>query len=130
MSIGELCLKGLKRAFSFSLSSPQTLQVRVEGSVERLPEEESDAYFRSHLSNPETLQVRVEGSVERLPEEESDAYFRSRPRGSRIGAHVSAQSSPLHGGRAALERRAAELQQARISTLNTLRYLVLALSLG
>lgn len=51
--------------------------------------------------------------MERLPEEESDAYFRSRPRGSRIGAHVSAQSSPLHGGRAALERRAAELQQAR-----------------
>ena len=55
--------------------------------------------------------------MERLPEEESDAYFRSRPRGSRIGAHVSAQSSPLHGGRAALERRAAELQQARDVTL-------------
>jgi len=58
-------------------------------------------------------QVRVEGSVERLPAEESDAYFRSRPRGSRIGAHVSEQSAPLRGGRAELEERAAQLQQAR-----------------
>ena len=66
------------------------------------------------------MQVRVEGSVERLPEEESDAYFRLRPRGSRVGAHVSAQSSPLHGGRAALERRAAELQQARAAMLRVL----------
>ncbi len=51
--------------------------------------------------------------MERLPAEESDAYFRSRPRGSRIGAHVSEQSAPLRGGRAELEERAAQLQQAR-----------------
>jgi pyridoxamine 5'-phosphate oxidase len=37
-------------------------------------------------------QVRVEGTVSRIPPEKSEAYFRSRPRGSRIGAWVSNQS--------------------------------------
>ena len=37
-------------------------------------------------------QVRVEGRVERLPDEASDAYFGSRPRGSRLSAAVSPQS--------------------------------------
>src|SRR3982751_1907059 len=31
-------------------------------------------------------QVRIEGTVERLPAEESDAYFLGRPLGSRLGA--------------------------------------------
>jgi hypothetical protein len=54
--------------------------------------------------------------VERLPEEESDAYYRSRPRGSQIGAHISPQSSVLEGGRVPLEARNAELQQVRVLT--------------
>ncbi|KAJ3123819.1 hypothetical protein HK098_001609 [Nowakowskiella sp. JEL0407] len=37
-------------------------------------------------------QIRVEGRVEKVDENESDEYFQSRPRGSRIGAHVSKQS--------------------------------------
>ena len=66
---------------------------------------------------PWGLQVRVEGSVERLPEQESDAYYHSRPRGSQIGAHVSPQSSVLPDGRASLEARNQELKQARLPLL-------------
>jgi pyridoxamine 5'-phosphate oxidase len=40
-------------------------------------------------------QVRVRGTVERLPPEDSDAYFTSRPRDSRIAAAVSPQSRPI-----------------------------------
>jgi pyridoxamine 5'-phosphate oxidase len=55
-------------------------------------------------------QVRVEGRVERLSPEDSAAYFDSRPRGSRIGAWASKQSSPLES-REDLERRFKESEQ-------------------
>lgn len=40
-------------------------------------------------------QVRVEGTVELVAREKSEAYFRSRPKGSRLGALVSSQSEVL-----------------------------------
>ncbi|MGL4649860.1 MAG: pyridoxamine 5'-phosphate oxidase [Caldilineaceae bacterium] len=42
-------------------------------------------------------QVRIEGRVDKLPADESDAYYASRPLGSRLGAHVSHQSQVISG---------------------------------
>jgi pyridoxamine 5'-phosphate oxidase len=54
-------------------------------------------------------QVRVQGRVEFVSAEESDAYFQSRPRGSQLGAWVSAQSTEIPD-RSVLEDRLKELE--------------------
>lgn len=41
---------------------------------------------------PLERQVRIEGEVERMPEEESTKYFHRRPRGAQLGAWASPQS--------------------------------------
>ena len=40
-------------------------------------------------------QIRIEGTVSRMPREEAEQYFRSRPLGSRHGAWASIQSSVI-----------------------------------
>ena len=47
------------------------------------------------LWHPLERQVRVTGSVEPLPDDESDSYFDSRPRGSQIAAWASPQSEVI-----------------------------------
>ncbi|KAG5618283.1 hypothetical protein H5410_018107 [Solanum commersonii] len=42
-------------------------------------------------------QVRIEGPVQKVSDEESEQYFHSRPRGSQIGAIVSQQSTVIPG---------------------------------
>jgi pyridoxamine 5'-phosphate oxidase len=54
--------------------------------------------------DPLGRQVRIEGTVERVPEEESDAYFATRPRGAQLAATASRQSSVLQNRKELDER--------------------------
>ena len=54
-------------------------------------------------------QVRVSGTVSKLPRSDAEEYFKMRPRGSRIGAWISKQSSPV-ASREVLENAMAEAE--------------------
>jgi len=45
--------------------------------------------------HPLEVQIRFEGPVQQVTDEEADGYFASRPRGSQLGAWASEQSRPL-----------------------------------
>ena len=62
-------------------------------------------FFWSH----DARQVKIRGKAERIPTSESMKYFLSRPRGSQIGAWVSAQSSVI-SSRSVLENKFQELK--------------------
>lgn len=53
-------------------------------------------------------QVCIRGTVSKLSREESETYFKSRPLGSRLGAWVSSQSTPIPD-RTWLEKRLSEV---------------------
>ncbi|MEM6684891.1 MAG: pyridoxamine 5'-phosphate oxidase [Bacteroidota bacterium] len=56
-------------------------------------------------------QIIIKGTVEKIAENLSDGYFESRPRGSRLGAIVSDQSSVIPS-RAHLEQKLKDLEKA------------------
>ena len=58
-----------------------------------------------HWYVPLHRQVRVSGTVEKVDEDESDAYWRSRPPGSRFSAVVSHQSAVVTGRAELEQRR-------------------------
>jgi len=62
-------------------------------------------------------QIRIQGSVSVVSEEESDAYFHSRPRRSQLGAWASHQSQPLQNREALLKRVAQLTQKYKGKTI-------------
>jgi pyridoxamine 5'-phosphate oxidase len=56
-------------------------------------------------------QVRAEGRVERLPDADNDAYFRTRPWQARLGAWASRQSEPVESREVLVRRVAAAAQR-------------------
>jgi pyridoxamine 5'-phosphate oxidase len=80
-------LKGLKpNGFEFysNYNSNKAQQIAANGHVALV-------FFWKELER----QVRVEGAIEKISEEESNTYFLSRPISSQIGAWASPQSSVI-----------------------------------
>ena len=82
-------LKGAdRRGFAFYTN----YESRKGGELESNPRAALVLYWREL-----GVQVRVEGTVEKLPRRESAAYFATRPRGAQVSAWVSPQSRPVSG---------------------------------
>lgn len=86
-SVRMMLLKGIdERGFVF--------YTNFESRKAREMTENPHAAFAIHWAILQR-QIRVEGSLEKLSEQDSAAYFRTRARGSQIGAWASKQSSVL-----------------------------------
>lgn len=80
-------LKGIEQKkflFYTNYESAKGDQMRANPKV-------SLCFYWPHLQR----QIRIEGTVEKVPREMSREYFHSRPRDSQLGAHVSQQSSVI-----------------------------------
>jgi len=78
-----LLLKGLDNGFTF-----YTNYLSRKGTELAENPNACITFFWAELER----QVRIEGTIEKVADEDSDTYFHSRPRGSQIGAWVSNQS--------------------------------------
>ena len=86
----HVLLRGLdERGFTFFTNYGS----RKAGELDANPQ----AALLFHWRAPAHRQVVVDGTVERVSAEESDAYFQSRPHGSRLGAVASLQSRVIGG---------------------------------
>ncbi len=99
-SVRMVLLKGWdERGFVFYTNT----RSRKGSELEQNPRAALVAYW-----DPLGRQVRIEGPVAPVTEEEADEYFATRPRGSQLGAHASAQSEVIDS-RAAIEAQVAAL---------------------
>ena len=57
--------------------------------------EENEKVCLSFFWPAEERQVIIKGRVSKIPQEQSNDYFKSRPKGSQLGAIVSNQSEPI-----------------------------------
>jgi pyridoxamine 5'-phosphate oxidase len=95
-SIRIVLLKALdERGFVFytNLESRKSRELRVNPAA-------SACFWWPQLKE----QVRVEGIVELVDDDEADAYFATRPRGSQLGAWASQQSEVLDSREALIGR--------------------------
>ena len=81
----------LKSADERGLSFYTSYESRKGGELADNPR----AALLFHWREPRGRQVRVEGTVERVSRDESEAYFRTRPVESRLAAWASPQSREL-----------------------------------